>query len=227
MKGIQHGRRVDGLVLLYSRIDDELIDFLKENQFPFSMVGKPYRNLEEITHVDNDNFKAAKEAADFLIELGHERIGFVGGGLDLVVTMDRLLGYEKAIRKAGLPYRNDYIVHQDFLQEGGRQAIIKLMSVDKPPTGFIVADDMMALGIVNALNEMNLSVPEDISIISFNNVLLARYSTPALTSVDINIFQLGYTAADCLFQIIDEDSLEPMRISIPYTIVKRQSCEKV
>lgn len=221
------GGRIDGLVLLYSRIDDELIDYLLKVRFPFTIVGKPYQNQDLITHVDNDNFRAAREATTHLIDLGHERIGFVGGGLDLVVTMDRLLGYEKATRVAGLPFRNDYIVHQEFLQEGGREAINKLMSVDNPPTGLVVADDIMAFGIVNALSEMGLSVPDDISIISFNNVMLAEYATPALTSVDINIFQLGYSAADCLFKLLNKEDLPSKRMTIPHSIIERQSCSEL
>jgi DNA-binding LacI/PurR family transcriptional regulator len=217
------GGRVDGIVLLYSRIDDELIDYLLDRQFPFTIVGKPYQHEEKIVHVDNDNFRAAQEATDFLIQLGHKKIGFVGGGLDFVVTMDRLLGYERATRLAHLPFDKDYIVHQEFLLEGGQEAIKKLISLPEPPTGLVVADDLMAFGIVNALTDLGLKVPDDMSIISFNNIMLAEYANPSLTSVDIGIFQLGYTAADCLFKILNKEELESTRITVPHTIIKRQS----
>lgn len=224
VRNMVKGGRVDGLVLLYSRIGDDLIDFLLEEDFPFTIIGKPYKYQERIVHVDNDNFRAAKDATDYLIALGHERIGFVGGGLDLVVTMDRLLGYEKAMRLSGLTYRNDYVVHQEFLEEGGKEAIKTLMSVDEPPTGLVVADDLMAFGIVNALTEMGLSVPNDISIISFNNVLIAQLSNPPLTSVDIDIFQLGYTAVDGLFRLIKKEPPASNRVTVPHKIIERQSC---
>lgn len=217
------GGRVDGIVLLYSRIDDELIGYLLERNFPFTIVGKPYQHEDAIVHVDNDNFKAAQEATDFLIQLGHEKIGFVGGGLDLVVTVDRLLGYERATRLAQLSFDEDYIVHQDFLLEGGQVAIKKLLSLPDAPTGLVVADDLMAFGIVNALSDLGLKVPEDISIISFNNIMLAEFANPSLTSVDIGIFQLGYTAADCLFKILGKEKLDMTRFTIPHHIVARQS----
>lgn len=219
------GGRVDGIVLLYSRVDDEIINYLQGRDLPFVVIGKPFRDADEITHIDNDNFKAAKEATEHLIKQNHERIGFVGGNLNLVVTIDRLLGYEKAIRNAKLPYRDDYIVHEEFLKEGGRDAINELMSLDDPPTGLVVVDDLMALGILNSLNDMGMTVPDDISIVSFNNVLLAEVSTPSLTSVSIDIFGLGYHAADCLIIKIKKPETAPKRVTIPFQLVERNSCQ--
>ncbi len=84
---------------------------------------------------------------------------------------------------------------KNFLQEGGQEAMKELLSLPEPPTGLVVADDLMALGMLKTLDEMGLGVPEDVSIVSFNNTLLAEMSRPPLTSIDIGIFQLGYEAA--------------------------------
>ncbi|MFP3361400.1 LacI family transcriptional regulator, partial [Planococcus sp. SIMBA_143] len=78
------GGRVDGIILLYSKVEDKVMNYLKDRDFPFVVVGKPYKYCEEITHVDNDNFRATKEVTDYLLELGHECIGFIGGDLNLV-----------------------------------------------------------------------------------------------------------------------------------------------
>ena len=219
-----HGRRVDGLILLYSRIGDELVDLLIKLKFPFVMVGKPYVNETQITHVDNDNIQAGIQATQYLINLGHTKCAFVGGSPELVVTTDRLTGYRQALSDAGISFREDYIVHQDFLQEGGRQAGEVLMAMEDPPTGLIVADDIMALGIMSSLTEMSIRVPEDISIISFNNLLISEYCSPPLTSVEINIFQLGSKATDALFQLVKEKDLPTNRFIIPHEIIQRLSC---
>lgn len=192
------GRRVDGLILLYSKIDDPVLAYLKEQNIPFVVVGKPFKDSEYITYVDNDNFKAGKEATEYLIELGHNRIAFIGGSLDLVVTIDRLTGYDKAIQGAGIAYRSEYVIHEEFLQEGGKEAVCELLSLEERPTALVVADDLMALGVLNTLDAIGISVPEDMSIISFNNVLIAEMARPALTSIDINIFELGYQAVRSL-----------------------------
>jgi len=218
------GRRVDGVVLLYSRVNDKIIKYLQQNRFPFVIIGKPHKKTEEITHVDNDNYRAAKEATEHLIELGHERIAFVGGNLNYMVTIDRLRGYEEALSQVGLAQRKEYIIHEEFLKEGGQEAMKELLSLSEPPTALVVADDLMALGVLNTLDEMDLNVPDDISIVSFNNVLLSEFSRPPLTSVDINIFQLGYEAAKSLIQKVENPNEPVKRIIIPYQLVKRCSC---
>ncbi|MDQ0483472.1 LacI family DNA-binding transcriptional regulator [Guptibacillus hwajinpoensis] len=219
--GMVHGRRVDGIVMLYSRIDDKIMTFLQEQNFPFTVIGKPFALPDTITHVDNDNYRAAKDVTEHFIEKGHECIAFVGGNLDLVVTVDRLSGYEKALREAGIPHNDDYVVHVEFLKEGGQEAVMELFSLPEPPTALVVVDDLMALGIMSKLDEIGLSVPEDVSIISFNNVMLAEYASPPLTSVDINIFELGYEAVNCLLEKIADPDAENKRVCIPHKVVER------
>lgn len=218
------GGRVDGVVLLYSKVEDRVIAYLRERDFPFVVIGKPFKDDENISYVDNDNFKAGKEVTEHLIQLGHDRIGFIGGNLDLVVTVERLLGYEKALRNSGISLVDDYIVNDEFLRESGQDAVKELLSLEKPPTAMVVADDLMALGVLNKLDEMGISVPDDISIVSFNNVLIAEMARPPLTSVDINIFDLGYQAAKSLIQKVENPDEPIKRIIVPFKIVRRFSC---
>ncbi|MFD1739843.1 LacI family DNA-binding transcriptional regulator [Bacillus salitolerans] len=220
------GKRVDGIVLLYSRIDDEVINYLVENKFPFTVIGKPFKDADSITHVDNDNYLASKEVTEYLIGLGHDRIAFVGGSLNLVVTIDRLLGYEKALRNSNLVYRDDYIVQEEFLKEGGREAVKELLALTDPPTALVVTDDIMALGVLNTLAEMGISVPDDISVVSFNNSMFSEVSRPPLTSVNINIFDLGCTAAKYVIEQIENPSGHVKRVIVPHKLVKRQSCKE-
>src|SRR5690606_12364993 len=136
--------------------------------------GKPAQYVDEISHVDNDNVRAMKEATEHLLDLGHEQIAFIGGNSNLVVTIDRLQGYEMALKNAGIAINERYIIHEQFLLEGGKEAISELLKLDEPPTALVVADDLMALGVLNTLRDLGVSVPEDISVISFNIVLLAE-----------------------------------------------------
>ncbi|MDT8862614.1 LacI family DNA-binding transcriptional regulator [Alkalihalobacillus sp. MEB130] len=224
VKMVQSGR-VDGVILLYSRKNDKVTNFLLEKDFPFVLVGKPYDHPELITYVDNDNAKATYDVTSYFIRLGHERIGFVGGNRDLIVTVDRQRGFESAIREAGLTIQEEYIVYEEFMKEGGHQAIAELLSLPNPPSALVVSDDLMALGMIHTLDEMGVRVPEDISIISFNNLLLAEMSRPPLTSVDINIYQLGYESARCLIEKIQQPDIPPNRVTVPYNIIKRSSCK--
>ncbi|MHC0036732.1 LacI family DNA-binding transcriptional regulator [Pseudoneobacillus sp. C159] len=219
------GGRVDGVILLYSKVEDTILTYLKQRKFPFVVIGKPFKHVEEITHVDNDNFRATREVTEYLINLGHKSIAFIGGDLDLVVTVERLLGYEKALRDYHLPLKREYIMHEEFLKEGGQGAVKELFSLEEPPTALVVTDDLMALGVLNSLDEMGISVPNDVSVISFNNVMLSEMSRPPLTSVDIGIFDLGFEAAKSLIQKIENPKEPVKRIIIQHKLIKRLTCD--
>jgi DNA-binding LacI/PurR family transcriptional regulator len=220
------GKRVDGVILLYSNIDDRVISYLKEQKFPFVLIGKPYKDIEEITHVDNDNVRAAKDATEYLIGYGHKKIGFIGGSSELMVTVDRITGYQQALKNADLTITNEYVIHEEFLREGGQGAVRELMALEHPPTALVVADDFMALGVLHTLDELGISVPDDLSIVSFNNVLLAEMARPPLTSVDINIFELGYQASKNLIVMVESNNEPTKRLIISHQIIERLSCSK-
>ncbi|MEH7335003.1 LacI family DNA-binding transcriptional regulator [Neobacillus drentensis] len=218
------GKRVDGLILLNSKVEDKLISYLRRRDFPFVVIGKPFKDAEEITHVDNDNVRAMREATEYLIDYGHRKIAFIGGSLELMVTVDRLDGYKQALNKANIPIKNEYILHGEFLREGGQEAVSELMALEQRPTSLVVVDDLMALGVLSTLDELGVKVPEEISVVSFNNVLLSEMSKPPLTSMDINIFDLGYQATRSLIEIIENRAEPTKRIIIPHKLVERQSC---
>ncbi|GGA66629.1 LacI family DNA-binding transcriptional regulator [Ornithinibacillus halotolerans] len=221
-----YGSYVSGVILLYSRINDKVTDFLREQDFPFIIVGKPYDYETEISHVDNDNFKAGKEITNHLINMGHSRIGFIGGSRDLFVTRDRENGYLAALDEAGIEHREEYKIHTEFLKSGGREAVEHLMSLDTLPTGLVVSDDLISLGILSMLEEYGIRVPQDISLVSFNNVYLSEITRPALTTVDIQIYELGAQSAKALIEKTQNKNEPTKRIIIPYKIVYRDSVSK-
>lgn len=226
---VQHmvlGRYIDGVILLYSRLNDRVMNFLREQDFPFVIVGKPYENINEITHVDNDNVTAAKEITNHLIEQGHERIAFIGGSKDLFVTMDREEGYEAAMRDAKLGNCEGHKIHTEFLKSGGRDAVERLLSVKSPPTAIVVTDDLMSLGVVSMLENLGVKVPEDISLVSFNNLYLAEIIRPALTTIDVQIYELGAQSAKALIEKTVNKAEPAKRIIIPHHIVYRDSVSK-
>ncbi|MFC4802826.1 LacI family DNA-binding transcriptional regulator [Neobacillus sp. GCM10023253] len=219
-----NGRRVDGIVMLYSRVNDRTMQYLAEIDFPFTVVGRPSTYEERITYVDNDNIFITNQVTKYLIDLGHKNIAFVGGNLDFVVAHDRLNGYRMALTEAGLPVNEAYLVHERFVNENGRDAIQSLINLEVQPTAFVTQDDLMAYEIISHLDALNIRVPEDISIISFNNLSLSEHSKPPLTSVDIGTFQLGQVATQCLIEKIEHQDTLPKRITIPTKLIERKSC---
>ena len=119
---IVKGKRVDGVIILYSRPNDSIIHFLNKENFPFVLLGRN-KEFPDILCVDNDNIQAAFDATNHLISQGHQRIGFVSGPANLSVSQDRLEGYYNAIHKANLPICQDWIVEGEFVLDSGYRAI--------------------------------------------------------------------------------------------------------
>jgi len=225
VKRLVRGRRVDGIILLSSRSKNPVAAFLNEARFPFVIIGRSPDFPDALT-VDNDNVQAAYDAARHLINLGHERIGFVSGPRDLTVSQDRLAGYRRAMEEAGLKISEDWIIEGEFLQETGYRAMSMLMNLPERPTALVVIDDIVAFGVLHALSELGFSVPGDMCLVGFNNIPLSEHSSPPLSSVDIGMYQIGYMTSQTLIRKIAGEPLHQTRVIIPHRLVVRASSVK-
>ncbi|WEK55282.1 MAG: LacI family DNA-binding transcriptional regulator [Candidatus Cohnella colombiensis] len=213
--------RVDGLLLLYSRASDPVIHFLHEEKVPFVLLGRSL-DYEDVPSVDNDNVQAAFDATNHLIAQGQKRIGFVSGPSKLAMTQDRLMGYRKALTEAGLPFKDSWVVEGEFLLESGYRAMAYIMSQPEPPTALVVIDDVVAFGVLKGLTELNYRIPQDVAIVSFNNIALTELTMPPLSSVDVGTYQLGYTASQMVLRMIQQVEITARQI-IPHRLVVRES----
>ncbi|WP_127531498.1 LacI family DNA-binding transcriptional regulator [Paenibacillus kobensis] len=216
------GRRVDGIILLSSRVNDPIVAYLAQSEFPFVLIGSCQAH-PDILSVDNDNTQAAFDATQHLIAQGHERIGFVSGPANLTVSNDRLHGYQKALEAYRLPIRSEWIVEGEFLQESGYRAMSLIMSLPERPTALVVIDDVVAFGVLRGLTELGYKVPDDISLVSFNNIALSELASPPISSIDIGTYQLGYTAAQALIRDVQEQPVQTARMVIPHRLMIRES----
>ncbi|WP_028783813.1 LacI family DNA-binding transcriptional regulator [Thalassobacillus devorans] len=218
------GKRVDGVIVLYSKEDDQVVPYLRERDFPFVMIGKPPADSNDITYVDNDNVEAAKEVAEFLIRLGHNRIGYIGGDSHFEVTTARLAGFRQAIAAHDIELPEDLFKNIQFDSGDAKKIVSELLEVEHPPTALIVTDDFNALAVMLALHEKNVRIPEEMSIISFNNTIISRLANPPLTTVDTQSYQLGYESADCLVELLRGGEVFKKSVIVPTVIVERESC---
>ncbi len=215
-------KRVDGLVLLTSRIGDKTIDSLRKKHFPFVVVGKP-SNMEDVNWVDNDNQEAGFLATEYLIKLGHERIGFIGGEFTYVFMGERFKGYKKALDSYSIKFGKELLSLGEFVEEGGYNAVKKLLIHKNRPTAIVVADDLMAFGAMRAIKEQGLTIPDDISVISFNDTPLASYVDPPLSSMEIFVYDLGYNASETLIDQLQGTDGRKKHIIIPASLRVRKS----
>ncbi|WP_318618000.1 LacI family DNA-binding transcriptional regulator [Sporosarcina sp. YIM B06819] len=218
------GKRVDGMIVLYSKKDDRVVPYLIESGIPFVVIGKPLIEPGKIMFVDNDNVQATKEATDYLLNIGHTKIAFIGEDTEFEVGEARLNGFSQAMREKHLDIPELYLKNLQPNADHGQQVISELMELADPPTALVVTNDLNALILLTALSEKNIKVPEDMSLISFNNSIISRISNPPLTTVDTQIFQLGYESASCLIELVKDPSIFKKSVVIPTSIVERKSC---
>lgn len=216
-------KQVDGVILLTARITDPLLVVLVENHIPAVLIGRPVTPTA-ISWVNNDNRKAAYDATNHLLKLGHKRIGFIGGAPDLVVTMDRLSGYATALQDAGSTFDPKLVISEEFLEEGGYTGMTRLLAIPERPSAVIASDDVLAFGAMRAAGELGYIIPDDLAIVGFNDIPLAKLSNPPLTTMNVHIFELGQQSAQILIDQMKRRNVGPQEHLVAHDLVIRRSC---
>jgi LacI family transcriptional regulator len=173
--------------------------------------------------VMSDNVDGAAEAVRHLHALGHRRIATITGMIDRRPGIDRLRGFRTAIQEFGLAYRDEYVAYGDFYFESGRAATARLLALPEPPTAIFAAADLTALGAIRAATEAGLSVPDDLSVVGFDDIQIASHVNPPLTTVRQDKAGLGTAAADALIALIEGGTDRTGLVTLPVELVARGS----
>ena len=171
------------------------------------------------------NYLGAMEAMAYLLGLGHRRIGFISGRAELESSNRRLMGYRDALEKAGLPVDETLIASGDYTTETGVSGARTLLALEQAPTAIFASNDQMAMGVFQVAAEMGLRIPEDLSVIGFDNITESKYM--GLTTVDQFISEMGYVATQMLIKLINGIELEDQTYRMQTRLVIRNSCREV
>jgi LacI family transcriptional regulator len=214
-------RGVDGVVIVLPDYTDPYFTQLLESDIPCVLLDQ---ESDSKSTVYSDNVAGSIEAIEYLYSLGHRDIAYINGG-QTFAGEKRMQGYMQAMQKLGLPIQAQRVVQgsYDYTVESGRIAMEELLKSDTLPTAVFVAGDNLAVGAIGAIKAHGLSVPEDISVIGFDDIEMAKYLTPALTTVRQDTYVLGKRAADMLIYSI-EGGTEVQMAVIPVELVIRDSC---
>ena len=227
VRSMSRSGKVDGFIILYSKKDDPVIDYLFNEGLLYILIGKATQYTNQTIYIDNDNLLAGREAAEYLYQLGHRRIAYLGSDSSLMCSADRKAGYQLALASHQLPVRPEYCVEVKNVSENNEEAIRGLLMQKDRPTAILVSDDILAVSLERVCLENHLAIPEDLSIISFNNSLFARLTSPQLTSIDIGAGQLGSEAASQIINHIENPNLLATKIIVPHHLIERDSCCKI
>lgn len=206
--GLLRSAALDGVVLAPPASDNpRILDDLARAGIRCARIA-PTRLLEAAPGITIDDFTAARELAEYVIGLGHREIAIIKGDPSHASTEARLLGYSQAFYAAGVPMRLDRIEQGLFTRESGRDAAARLLARSERPTAIIAQNDEMALGALIAARECGLSVPDDLTIVGFDDSELATIAWPPLTTVRQPVFDMAVAAADMVIAQLHGDSVE-------------------
>lgn len=213
-----NGNLVDGIILTAVRNEDKCVDYLKENSFPFVVIGRP-EVTKNMLWVDNDNFQAMYNLVNKLIDKGLKKIAYIGPKTEISVSKDRLRGYLQANEINGIDIDNSIIKKvEDFKEEFGYAAMKEICETEMIDA-VVAADDLLAFGVINYLKDNKMN---NIAVAGFNNTPLCEFQSPSLTSVDIKVKKIGYYAAKLLVNALKNNVKEKHYI-IETRLIERES----
>jgi LacI family transcriptional regulator len=213
----------EGLILVVPMIAQSYLDALREQDFPHVLIDQSDKT-EKSSAVNGTNWQGAYEAAQYLINLGHRRIGFVAGLSGLNSAAERLDGFATALSEHGIPLRNEFIVEGGFREKWGYRAAEAILSLPELPTAIFAANDLSAFGTIEAIREHGLRIPEDISVVGFDDVPQASQVYPKLTTVRQPLDQMGREAVTLLLEQLESPAIGKRQVTLETQLVIRDSC---
>ncbi|MBA7630667.1 Ribose operon repressor [subsurface metagenome] len=223
---ILRGKRVDGLILGTAHIRDKSILELEKKKFPYILVSRNIEGLDK-NCVIVDDVAGGIIVTEYLIKLGHRRIAHITGPLTVRAAINRLEGYKFALEKHQIEYKEELAEEGDFRINGGYQAMKKFLKLSKPPTAIFAANDLLALGAIQAIQKKKYHIPEDFCIIGFDDIRLASFVYPPLTTIRQPMLEMGALAVKMLLKIIEEGEFNQKKEVLVPKLIIRESCRKI
>ncbi len=218
-------KRVDGLILGTAHIKDTSILELEKKKYPYILVSRNIEGLEK-NCIIVDDVEGGIMATEYLIKSGHRRIAHITGPLQTRSGLNRLKGYKLALKRNWIEHVDELVEEGDFRIKGGYQAMKKFLKLAEPPTAIFAANDLLALGAMQAIQKKNFSIPEDFSIVGFNDIELASFVYPPLTTIRQPMLEMGELAVKMLLRIIEKEEFNQRKIVLKSKLIIRESCKK-
>jgi LacI family transcriptional regulator len=219
---LMHGT-TDGAILMLPEESNAELRALQETGYPFVVVDPRVQLDQGIPAVSASNASGARAVVEHLLSLGHRRIGAILGPADWMATTERLNGYRSALAAAGVLATRDLVVESDFSIESGEAAAAALLDLPERPTAIFGFNDNVAIGALRAAEARGLTVPDDLSVVGFDDSEQSGLVTPALTTVRQPLAEMGRMAVSLLLRLLDHQRVEAMNIELATRLVVRES----
>lgn len=198
-------RKVDGVIIQGIKTDDPYLQEVIDSDIPCVLIDIPVEG-PSVGYVTTDNVLGGKKAVQHLVQLGHKHIAMINGHNRAFVSQQRLEGYRLSLMEAGIPFNWNYIASGGFDEEQARLVALSLLEKHPEITAIFCASDLMALGVLKAASQLRINVPEQLSIVGYDDIVLSAYSSPPLTTIAQDKFLMGSEAAKLLAEILEDDN---------------------
>jgi len=215
-------RSTDGVLLVLP--SDEAIQRLSKQKFPFVVIHNQGGLPPNIPSVTITSWEGGFAATNHLIALGHRRIAYIGKNVPAMDAIERFAGYRTALEVASIPLEPDLQQEGKFTANDGYRATRALMALPSPPTAIFAGNDHHAIGVYRALYELGIAIPQQVSVIGFDNLAYTELMNPALTTVHVPRLELGRVAASMLLKLIAGEALDMPLMTLPTRFLERESC---
>ena len=218
-------QKVDGMICCELR-NRRLLERLRSTQLPLVLVS-PSVELNTVDVVEISNREGALEAVNYLTNLGHKDIAFIGGSPNSTPSRERQTGYTEALEQEGLPVLAERMISLGWRQADGCEAMNRLLKMRPVPTAVFAASDLLALGAYDAADEAGVRIPEDISVMGFDDIDMAAQAKPRLSTVLVRKMEIGQLAAQLILEQLGGDRDYPLKIVVPTVLVQRESAADI
>jgi LacI family transcriptional regulator len=221
-KKLLDGRRVDGFILVRTRRKDARIDYLTHRGAPFTAFGRTEGEVD-FPYVDEDGAYGLRLVAEHLTQNGHKHIACISSSPELTFTAHRMEGLQAGLAQAGVSLSDGNIRYGDLTQRSGYKQAEDLLSSSQPITAIVAFNDLMAFGAMSAVQEHGMTVGKDIAVTGFDDIPMAEYSHPPLTTVQQPVYRIGSVVCEMLINLILGKSIDERQIILKPSLVVRQS----
>lgn len=219
-------RQVEGLLITTTSLRGKPIKELLESGFPFVLLYSTVRK-GPISAVGVDNFRGGYEATRHLIDLGHRRIGMLAGSFDFSDrSFHRWHGYRRCLRKHGITYDSKLVIQSQYDLVGGRDGVKTLFGLKESPTAIFCSNDYLAIGAMEGARELGLRVPEDLSLVGFDDMEISSFVSPRLTTIKQPAYYMGRLGTEILLRQIETGTPRPVQEILETKIVVRESTSR-
>jgi len=215
-------KSVDGIIVATGVRNDEFLKELIDQNVPVALVAREMSVLATST-VLVDDFAGGYNATRHLIDLGHKRIAVIAESMSVSSSKERVRGYRHALEEAGLVYAEELVAASDFSIESGRETAQAILRQAERPTAIFACNDLLAIGAMQAAKELGIRVPEELSVVGFDNTILASITDPPMTTVAQPIRAMGHQVVDLIVSEINETSTVKQRVVLLPELIVRQS----